>query len=437
MTRRGPACEELPVGVRLQAGRLELRVGGRKRRPLVEQLALHLHLPVAVARLGRFEIEPRLQRGLLQLGVAQLEDHRVGDDEGAGADDDPLDGAVGGGGNPADLLRDQRPGAAHLPHHRAALHRVQIDRVAVDARRGRLQARDAQRDDSHHQDRGYGIPSLAQLLLPCEIGSGDIHGKYPVFVPRASDSYRLSIEFHKIYRMSIGESESTLNAVSGSTRAARRAGTQLASRRADQNTDAGTKTVRSSTPVSNRIDAEAGWSVPAPTRYRASRRPASDHPPPRVRAGARRAPARRRPRGWPSRGTSAPGQLRRRGRPARPRARGDGRAVRLVDGATVGLLFDGALRRNMVAVLRWAEHRRPDRLRDRGRLNTATTLGAQGNFASRPPGPLSQCRSRPRGRSRPLGAIEQGSLSVADRPAVKSVRSAVTGWTRLARRAGR
>ena len=128
----------------------------------------------------------------------------AGGDEGAGADDDPLDGAVSGGRDPADLLGDQGAGAAHLPHHRATLHGVEVDGVAVDARRGRLQARDAQRDDGHHQDRGYGIQSLAQPLLPCEIGSGDIHGEYLVIVPRASDSYRLPIECHEIYRMSIG-----------------------------------------------------------------------------------------------------------------------------------------------------------------------------------------------------------------------------------------
>ena len=193
LKRRDEALrEELPVGVRLQAGGLQLRFGGGKRRPLVEQLAFHFDLPVAVARLGRFEIQPRLERGLLQLGVAQLEDHPGGGDEGAGSDDDPLDGAVGGGRDPPDLLRDQRAGAAHLPDHRTALHRVQIDRVAVDARRGRLQARDAQRDDSHRQDRGHGIQSLAQLLLPCEIGSGDVHLSLPPLIDLSiSDSTHL------------------------------------------------------------------------------------------------------------------------------------------------------------------------------------------------------------------------------------------------------
>ena len=128
---------------------------------LVEQIALHLHLPVAEARLRRFEIEARLKHGLLQLGIAQLEDYGVGRDEGAGADDDPLDGAVGGGRDPPDPLRDQGAGAAHLPHHRAALHRVEVDGVGVDARRGRLQARDTGRDDDDHDDRGCGIQSLA------------------------------------------------------------------------------------------------------------------------------------------------------------------------------------------------------------------------------------------------------------------------------------
>ena len=180
--------EELTVGIRLQTGRLELRLDGGKRRSLVEQLALHLDLPVAVPRLGRFEIQARLERGLLQLGIAQLEDHGVGRDEGAGADDDPFHGPVGGGRDPANLLRDQGAGAAHLPHHRTALHGVQVDRVAVDERRRRLQPRDADRDDDDHDGRHRGVQSLAALLRACEIGSGDVHLSLPPSYPQIEES---------------------------------------------------------------------------------------------------------------------------------------------------------------------------------------------------------------------------------------------------------
>ncbi|MCY4635225.1 MAG: hypothetical protein OXG04_12105 [Acidobacteria bacterium] len=181
LRRRDEALrEELPVGVRLQAGRLELRFSGRKRRPLVEELALHLHLPVAVARLGRFEIQARLERGLFQLGIAQLEDHGVGCNQGARPDDYPFDGPVGGSRDPADLLRDQGAGAAHLPHHRAALHGVEVDGVAVDARRRRLQARDPHRDQGDHDERRDAVEAVSHPLLPGEIGAGDIHGKFPL-----------------------------------------------------------------------------------------------------------------------------------------------------------------------------------------------------------------------------------------------------------------
>ena len=175
--------EELTVGVRLQARRLALRLGGGELRALVEQIALDLHLPVAVACLRRFEIQPRIEHGLLQLGVAQLEDDGVGRDEGAGPDDDPFHGPVGGGRDPADLLRDQGAGAAHLTHHRAALHRVEVDGVAVDERRRRLQPRDAARDDDDHDGRNRGVQSLAALLRACEIGSGDVHLSLPPSYP--------------------------------------------------------------------------------------------------------------------------------------------------------------------------------------------------------------------------------------------------------------
>ena len=85
----------------------------------------------------------------------------------------------------------------------------------------------------------------------------------PSSVREPSASYRLSIEYRRIYRMSIGKSESTLNAVIGSTRAARRARTQPASRRADQTRTPG-RTAKSSPPVAN-PDRRGGWLVSART----------------------------------------------------------------------------------------------------------------------------------------------------------------------------
>ena len=130
-------------------------------------------------------------------------------------------------GNPADLLRDQRPGAAHLPEQRAALHRVQIDRVAIDARRRRFQPRDACRDDDDHDGRNHGIQSLAKLLPACEIGSGDVHSSLPPVTPAAS-SFREPLT----YRLSIGYLSNVnrwkRRTARGSTRAARPAGTQAA-----------------------------------------------------------------------------------------------------------------------------------------------------------------------------------------------------------------
>jgi len=78
--------KKLPVGVRLQAGRLQLRFDGRKRRPLVEQLALHFHDFVAPDTV------------ILELSNPELEQSAL--EARATPDDDAFDGAVGGGRDP-------------------------------------------------------------------------------------------------------------------------------------------------------------------------------------------------------------------------------------------------------------------------------------------------------------------------------------------------
>ena len=97
----------------------------------------------------------------------------------------------------------------------------------------------------------------------------------------------------------------TRNATTGSTRAARRAGTQLTSRHTDtRNTDTPTKTPGSSGLVSNRIARSCRVSASAAPTPSAT--PTSARPPASASTSRRTSPTcARRPSGWRSRGAAA------------------------------------------------------------------------------------------------------------------------------------
>ena len=67
------------------------------------------------------------------------------------------------------------PGAAHLAHQRAALDRVDPERGALDAGRGRLEARQAEGDQQHRQQRGRAVGDPADALLTGVRRACDIH----------------------------------------------------------------------------------------------------------------------------------------------------------------------------------------------------------------------------------------------------------------------
>ena len=86
---------------------------------------------------------PQLQLSILQLlielGVAQLEDHIAALHLRAGSEDDFFNPSLRGRRNPPDILRRECAETAHLPHHRPALDLCRPDDRALNRRRCRLQ----------------------------------------------------------------------------------------------------------------------------------------------------------------------------------------------------------------------------------------------------------------------------------------------------------
>ncbi len=87
---------------------------------------------------GGLELGIGVGGGLLDVGIGEHEDDAVRGDDGAGAEDDLIDAALGAGGDPADLFGDEGAEAADLAEHLAAFHGVDPDEVAINRGRGGL-----------------------------------------------------------------------------------------------------------------------------------------------------------------------------------------------------------------------------------------------------------------------------------------------------------
>jgi hypothetical protein len=149
--------------------------GGRL---LVQPLGVEPGLQAGEVGLGGAQLVLGFELLLLQLRIGELEDDGVGRHLRAGPQDDALDAALRRRGQPAPRLvdRHQRAETAHLAQHRAALHRVDPHGGAFHRRRGRLEARQHDRDAGHRQHGRHADEDPLPLLL---LGHGgralDIH----------------------------------------------------------------------------------------------------------------------------------------------------------------------------------------------------------------------------------------------------------------------
>ena len=120
--------------------------------------------------LGGRELLLGLVEQLPRLRVVQLEHDRLWSDRGAGPENDALDPALGGGGNPAPgfVHRDQRSEPAYLTQHRPALDGVDPHGGALDRWSRGLQAREDDRDEPDHEQPRDSEGHLLELLLPSD-----------------------------------------------------------------------------------------------------------------------------------------------------------------------------------------------------------------------------------------------------------------------------
>ena len=126
--------------------------------------------------LGGFELGGGVGSGLLDVGIREHEDDAVGGDDGARAEDDFIDAALGAGGDPADFFGDEGAEAADVAEHLAAFHGVDVDEVAVDGGGGGLQAREKEGDADEHGSRDSAVNEAFFPFGFRLIGARDVHG---------------------------------------------------------------------------------------------------------------------------------------------------------------------------------------------------------------------------------------------------------------------
>ncbi len=140
-----------------------------------QQIVVELHPQALQLRLRRVLLEACVQRFLLNLRIAQLENDAVRQDGRAWLQQYALDPCVGRRRNPACVLRHERARPADLPDDRAALDRVAKQRVRRHRRRRRFHPCERDRD-GNDQDHGDHAGANAQQAAPfqkCRV-PGDI-----------------------------------------------------------------------------------------------------------------------------------------------------------------------------------------------------------------------------------------------------------------------
>src|SRR5260221_5990294 len=89
--------------------------------------------------------------------------------------EDALDPSLRGGGNPTDVFGDEGAKASHFAEQGTALDRVNPNRGAFHARRGRLEARQAERNQPDQGETDDDVERPADAVLPTTGWSSDIH----------------------------------------------------------------------------------------------------------------------------------------------------------------------------------------------------------------------------------------------------------------------
>jgi hypothetical protein len=141
----------------------------------LEHAALERDAQVEQFGLGGLLLRVGVGRGLLDVGIGEMEDDAVRRDEGAGAQNDLVDAAGRAGGDPANFLGHQGAEAADLANHLALLDRVDPHRVELNGGGGGLEPGQGNGDAD---ERATGERAVNDALLAAGlrlIGTLDIH----------------------------------------------------------------------------------------------------------------------------------------------------------------------------------------------------------------------------------------------------------------------
>ena len=154
-------------------------VSGARRRDgrfLIELLAAQVELELRELGLRGLELVAGFLGLAHQIGIRHLGEDRVGLDDGAGTHEHALDAARRLRGDPANLARHERAGAAHLTQHLALANRIDPERVAVDTdgAAGSSRAR-RDRDGDEHQRGAAADRELPNAFALLVFWAWDVH----------------------------------------------------------------------------------------------------------------------------------------------------------------------------------------------------------------------------------------------------------------------
>lgn len=142
---------------------------------VIKALGGELNAQITQFGFGRFELPFGIEHALLNIGVGQFHQNRVGLDRGAGQDKDPFHAAGVERRDPENLFRNQRAIATDLAEHVASLHCIRPDLGLLYGRRGRLEAREDQGDGSKYAQAKHGLKQAFASALASSIWSWNIH----------------------------------------------------------------------------------------------------------------------------------------------------------------------------------------------------------------------------------------------------------------------
>ena len=144
---------------------------------LLQIVVLQLHAQIFERGLRGLHLELGFLQFLLELRIAQLEDHALAIYCGAWTQDDPLDARLRRRGDPADVFGDERADASDLAHERAALDLIDPHLRSLDCGRRRLEARQTEREQQGRSNGGGHVDPAANPPRP-NVGrrAGNVHG---------------------------------------------------------------------------------------------------------------------------------------------------------------------------------------------------------------------------------------------------------------------